>query len=379
MIRVLHIGSFQGNIGDRLNHLGFRPWFERIVNDRVQWTELEIRRWYRREIDFREAVTELSRDVDLIIAGGGGFWELWPENTETGTSLDFSYEFLERLGKPVFFNALGVDSGQGIGSRARESFAEFLEALVSDDSFLVSVRNDGSTETLRNFFGGLVPSGIFEIPDHGFFAALELGLGSDVPKRNALVLSIAVDMPHLRFRRGLTADMFLGSFARAIESISDKFGLEIVLVPHIYSDLAGIAELLSLLPDSVRRESVRVAALETTSFSGVGFIHEYMASRMVASMRFHGNVMGISSRAPTIGLDSYPKVRALIRGLPPECVNMLEINQADFSERFTNKVENMFLLENSKVSQYFDAVNSNLLEERSRFGSDLADWLGRTI
>jgi hypothetical protein len=44
---VLHLASFPGNVGDIANHFGFRPWFERLVEREVKWTEIEIRDFYR--------------------------------------------------------------------------------------------------------------------------------------------------------------------------------------------------------------------------------------------------------------------------------------------------------------------------------------------
>ena len=36
---VLHIASFTGNIGDNANHLGFRSWFETLVENKIQWND----------------------------------------------------------------------------------------------------------------------------------------------------------------------------------------------------------------------------------------------------------------------------------------------------------------------------------------------------
>ena len=44
-MKILHLASFTGNIGDNANHSGFRYWFEKY-NDEAEWTELEIREFY---------------------------------------------------------------------------------------------------------------------------------------------------------------------------------------------------------------------------------------------------------------------------------------------------------------------------------------------
>ena len=45
-MNILHLASFNGNVGDNFNHQGFRPWFEKISGKNINWTQLEIRQFY---------------------------------------------------------------------------------------------------------------------------------------------------------------------------------------------------------------------------------------------------------------------------------------------------------------------------------------------
>lgn len=309
-MHLLHIASFEGNLGDRVNHLAFRPWFSAMFKDEVNWSNFEIRSVFRKEVGFRKGVAEASRAADAIVIGGGGFWELWPEDYWSGTSLDLDPDFLESLGKPVFFNALGVDDGRGIGRHAEKNFGGLLKYLLADTRYLVSVRNDGSVGALRNHFG-MSPGSVLESPDHGFFAPdFVANAGAPISGRYVAV-SLAQDMPNLRFRGGFNSDGLIAQIAQSIESLVEEANLSFALVPHIYSDLDVYAGLLRILSDKTRRERMTVMPLQTARTTGHHAVDTYRNANLAWTMRFHASALAIGAGVPTIGLLSYPKVRSI--------------------------------------------------------------------
>jgi hypothetical protein len=48
-LRVSHVTSSSGNIGDNSNHKGLQPWFEEQFGRFVVWTRLEISEFYWKE------------------------------------------------------------------------------------------------------------------------------------------------------------------------------------------------------------------------------------------------------------------------------------------------------------------------------------------
>ena len=78
-LKILHIASFSGNIGDNANHMGFRPWFEALAGAPVSWTRLEIREFYWRERQWDAALVDFINTHDLLVIGGGNYFELWVE------------------------------------------------------------------------------------------------------------------------------------------------------------------------------------------------------------------------------------------------------------------------------------------------------------
>ena len=80
--------------------------FVRILDDRV---------WYRTNLctielysNTSSSITQINRYKGLVI-GGGNYFELWPKNSPTGTSIAMPLELFDKIEVPVFFNALGVD------------------------------------------------------------------------------------------------------------------------------------------------------------------------------------------------------------------------------------------------------------------------------
>ena len=231
-MRILHLASFAGNSGDTLNHNGFRNWLEGFFDEQVIWSEFEIRDVYRGEKTFAYDLVQESKDADLLVIGGGNYFELWPENTITGTSLDFSDETLEAINCPIFFNALGVDSGQGIGSSAKKNFAKFINHIRSSEKFLVTVRNDGSYKTIGSMIGDTEE--IHEIPDHGFFGKSAVSKSLlHAGGRTTIGINLAIDMPDVRFSGFENIETFLAEFSQALVEIHKQTQCVFKFFPHV--------------------------------------------------------------------------------------------------------------------------------------------------
>ena len=145
-LRFLHIASFSGNIGDNANHIGYRRWIEGLSERSIEWTNLEIRQFFWCEREWDEDFVEYANSFDGLVIGGGNYFELWVESSPTGTSIAIAPELWSKLTVPVYFNALGVDPGQGVPEICRTRFKAFLDTALKNDKIIVSVRNGRSDE-----------------------------------------------------------------------------------------------------------------------------------------------------------------------------------------------------------------------------------------
>jgi hypothetical protein len=369
-VRVAHLASFQGNIGDQLSHLSFRKWFESLFQEPISWRDLEIRDSFRGIVSVREMLQNSLPFVDMIVIGGGNFWELWPRDTATGTSIDLSVSDITSLGKPVFFNSLGIDTGQGVSAKAL-NFPAYLEDLLVQERFFVTVRNDGAIQNMEEHFGWAEDE-VRCLPDHGFFAFDDfIKTGKD---DSVVAINFATDMPKIRFSHSTETEQ-LAALARGIE-VLDDFGIRSFrLVPHIWRDLEAVVSLLSMLPDRIVREKIDVEALSTTSrISAVSKFQAYESASMVIATRFHSNVAGIATGSKLLPIVNYPQINRLLDNLPyPWSLPLL--SSSDLSEW----VPTILSVASAPSSEYVEqslANMSSLRNQRAEVGELLKVWLG---
>jgi polysaccharide pyruvyl transferase WcaK-like protein len=335
-MKVLHLASFTGNIGDNANHSGFRAWFEGLVGIQVSWTDLEIREYYWRERRFDESFLEMLRSFDLLVIGGGNYFELWLERSHTGTSIDIPPDIFAQIEIPVFFNALGCDEGQGATESALSRFRAFMEVLTSNDRYLVTVRNDGSGAVIRKVLPASMAEKVTVIPDGGFFLDIDSPPMPDGPMpRLRVALNLACDMPEIRFAAFAGAaggyENFCEEFAACIEAIAvQRPDVHFVLFSHIHSDLKINSDLVARLGDRLRRTRVSTAPYVTGAVGARHVYGLYSQCDLVIGMRFHANVCAFGTGVPSLGLYNYPQIKLLYDELV--CADRcLDVRQPGFS------------------------------------------------
>ena len=368
-LKVGQLGSFLGNIGDLVNHESFRIWFELLLGSKVQWQNFEIRDCYRGKLFFNPDFNEFANRQDLVVIGGGNFFELWPENSCNGTSIDLSYIDLKAIGCPVFFNALGVDGGQGIGNQAQKNFKNFFDEIANDDQFFVSVRNDGSIAQLQEM--GISTARVKCLPDAAFFynSPDQRSPRSDM----SIAINIAMDMPHIRYKDG-TGEHFLDSISEVLKELSSSnLQMKFTLVPHIYSDLIFITRLLERLPEQIVRERITVERYDASVRGAREIASVYATCNLVIAQRFHANVIPIALGTPVIGLDSYPQIKNLYDEIANQ-ENSLKIDVDNFSSMLIQKASLIFQNPNAIIDLQ-NSVVTRLERERFEVGRELMTWL----
>lgn len=380
-LRILHLASFSGNVGDNANHAGFRPWLEAMVEQPVEWRELEIREFYWRERAFDGGFVDLANQHDLLVIGGGNYFELWVEDSGTGTSIDIHPRDFGRIRTPIFFNALGVDAGQGVSEANAARFKAFMESLLASDQYLVTVRNDGATRTLAEFISPTIADAVGLLPDGGFFADFASSRTSyHEPGRTAVGINLARDMADVRFGNGSGAsgyDAFCDSIAQTIAMICGRQEVDVVLFPHIYSDLAVLSDVVDRLPDRLRRTRLSVAPYSVGSAGAQRTFGGYAACALIMGMRFHSNVCPIGMGIPTIGLNSYRQIELLYEELSfPD--GWVDVSSPGFEEalaaRATAVIEDPAELR-SRVSE----LKARVEDQRGQLAPVVGSWLARTI
>ena len=381
--RVLHIASFDGNIGDNASHNGFYRQLQHNTGWSLDLHQREIRKTY---LNYQGADRwhwddDLICDInnhDLTVIGGGNYFELWVENSRTGTTIDLAPESLKNIRKPLVFNGVGFDPNIGISEQAVARFKRFVETATSLPSCVMTVRNDGSGKYLRQHLGDAMAERIPVIPDPGFF--VDPGPASLPPSlegKTFWVLNLAMDRPERRFPGNGKLDYsgFLREITAFVIRACETYpGLEIVLAPHIFSDLDPIRDVVSTLPDHIRRWRVSVAPLLHGMGSEMTLFALYKHAELTLGPRFHANVCPIGLGTPSIGLVTTEKLADLYEelGMPERAI---QAQHAGFGEALWQLTESTIDSKELIRSEY-NSLRERLLTQSNTVYRDLTNLVG---
>lgn len=381
-LRFLHIASFSGNIGDNANHIGYRSWIEKLSKRSIEWTQLEIRQFFWREREWDQGFVDFANSFDGLIIGGGNYFELWVEDSPTGTSIAIAPDLWAKLNVPVYFNALGVDPGQGVPEICRTRFKAFLDTTLENENVLVSVRNDGAEKNLADHIGVTYSESVVCAPDNGFFAEFEpaqsVPFFSDPSVCRVVTMNLASDMAEIRFA-GIDGgiDGFTSEIARAIDDLAQRDpSLGFLFAPHIFRDLDVVSQVIDRLSDRMRRTRVAQAPYGTGDAAAKAVFGLYAASDVCVGMRFHANVVPLGCLRQTLGLVSYQQVSALYDeiGQPDRCV---DVSKNGFAETLSNRVLDAL----DRPHQAFNKTPQDALSSaqamRDSMTPQVLDWLSR--
>lgn len=358
-IRTLHLASFNGNIGDNANHNGFYNGLSEIKEYEFSIDKLEIREFYWRKRFFDESFVSLVNQYDLLIIGGGNYFELWVENSPTGTSVMIAPDMFKKINIPVVFNALGVDPAQGASKRCCDKFRKFLDVVFENPKNLVSLRNDGSFHAMEHYIGRNYADNCLLTPDAGCNLSINKGIDLHIDGRY-IALNVAGDMLDKRFSEcgdEIGYDSFLSEISIFLQKIIlEKIVDHVVFVPHVFKDLECASDIISLLSDDVRRKNVVLAPLLT----GQGceeIFSLYEKSIITIAMRFHANLCSISQNVPTIGLINYRQIEELYKGMNLSDY-VVDVRYKGFSMELLKKVK--LLMESGREEfEFVSAFNKN--------------------
>lgn len=371
-MKILHLASFSGNIGDGANHRGFYRMFKHYVDPSAVFYSCEIRDFYRswgiRKFD--EQFVEEVNSYDMLLIGGGNFFEICWDYSQTGCTIDFSDEVIDAIDIPILIVGMGFDDTKGYSDQTEKRFEDFLEKLIAKNAKLL-FRNDGSIELLKNHYDDSLISQVSEIPDGGFFYKIR---EPQTVFEKTVSFCIAQDMSELRYKggnhEGFSSDLacWCNDFFRAHREY------KIIFVPHIYSDLSIINEVVQGISDQNRRLNVLIAPLFATSPSLIDpTFSSYYGTSLVVSMRFHGNVVPLGNSIPTLGISSLPKHKLLYENLGLGD-RYLSSTSDDFWAKFDSMVSDSISRQESIVKRY-SVIQKRVIQNEIKQLNDIKSWI----
>lgn len=380
-LKVIQLASFEGNIGDNANMVGTRTQLSKNLNFEIEYFDIEIREFFWKIRKYDDQFIDLVNQHDLLIIGGGNYFELWVEHSNTGTSIDISFDVLRRIKVPILFYALGVDPAMGFSNNTLNRFKSFLDCLFSSKKYLVSVRNDGSMDTVRTYFGEDYARKMYHVPDGGFFTVVKDHFHPELPNNeNNIGINLAGDMLDIRFGNSSTNSKKINSevFTTIFGDLINKFLEEnstssFVFIPHIFKDLNLISHVISKLEDKFIRNRITVAPYIHGTGSQEYIFDLYRKCDLIIGNRFHANACAIGLCVPSIGIINYAQIGNLYKEL-----NMIDrsvvVNELGF-EKILRKLILDSLLNAKNIKQKYAIVKDNLLKEIKSFHNILNKWI----
>lgn len=337
-MKVLHIASFRGNIGDNLSHLGFAKILESL-NVIAEVDRVEIRKFYKNydgvdKCFFDKKFIDTMNRYDLVVIGGGGFFDFWVEGSVTGTTIDMDLDLIKTIKVPTVFASIGSHPHKTVPVGNEDKFKRFFSELVQNENIYIGLRNDGSIKVLHRLFGEDVTkwSQVDEILDNAFFC------GDGPVERKALYpepyVAINITSDQLEMASSRRGDInrkdYVHAMSRFIEWQAEDFN--IIFVPHIYSDLEAIYEVLAALGQAVIRNRVSIAPCVQGDNGSLEALSIYRGSELVVASRFHANVGPLAIGSKVLGLAVLDRVAYMYNSVG------LEDRYVDINEKLEDEL-----------------------------------------
>lgn len=282
---------------------------------------------------------------------------------------------IEKIRTPILFFGLGCDIAKGASENTIKKFEKFLDYVTNSNKYMVTLRNDGSFETIRQLYGDKYFNSIHRVADGAFSFKPKSLLYDEISHDSKLIgINIASDMIDIRFNNNLKYTDFINEMSIVINHfLDDRKEYNVILFPHIYSDLKAIYDLLEKIEDPIRRKKIIVAPLLTGMGSEEYIFGMYNKCDMIMGMRFHSNVCAITQNIPTIGLSSYKKIHDLYLEL--ELLDrVIYVNKKGFHETLSNKIN--YTLDNiDNIKEKYKRVIKKIEEGNIHFYHLLKKWV----
>ncbi|MGW8121970.1 polysaccharide pyruvyl transferase family protein [Roseivirga echinicomitans] len=346
-MRILHIASFVGNIGDNASHIGFLNIIRAcgIANPKI--TRLEIRKFYnsyeaedKLKFDYRFA--EIADQYDLVVIGGGGFLDFWVENSTTGTTIDISQDVLDKISTPIFITSVGCVPHKPVPDGNIERFQRFLDDFLARKNCALALRSDGSKDVIQELFGDQYNDSISHILDNAFF--YENSTDFLLTERDYMVINIAEDQLFMQNRiiGKIEVSEFYQGLIHFINNVLTTTDLQIVFVSHIYKDLNVYLKLINSFDDFVVRTRFIIAPLIQYDEGCDKVFSIYKSSSAIVGMRYHSNVCSLAMNKNITGLVALDRVKYLYDGIGMNhsYVSIDKDFVADLTHKFSKQINN---------------------------------------
>lgn len=352
--KYLHVASFEGNAGDAVNHLGF---YRAVGIEREEVQQIEIRRFYHNyqgaKLFFDNNLIELINNSKALILGGGGFFDVYWDDSYTGTTIDMRTDFIDKIQVPVLVNAMGIHFDR-TQKAAIEKFYKFYRDISTRKNWLIAIRNDGSAQRFKEVYSENLATEVECVPDNGFAF-----LCDDIPRRNTSItvgLNITNDLLDSSFIGEKKIEDFNFEMSQFIKELLTA-GIHIVFFLHAPQDIKTLSIIQDILGKEFFRANITIAPYEPSDKGIADLVSFYKRCDAVVAMRFHANVICLANNIPVVGLAVHEQITGLYEeiGLKEMCIR---VGEKEYTEKLMEQLK--MQVENG---DYYKAIGKDLMNE----------------
>lgn len=353
-LKILHLASFVGNIGDNASHAGFDEILANFFSKKPEITKLDIRKFYKNyslsdKLVFDDNFISLANKHNLLVIGGGAFLSFLEKDSSTGTVLNINSEMLKKINVPILVTSIGCvyDNSKKIPDYNINNFKNFIDSLLNREKTILALRNDGSKNIIAEHYGKIYEKKIPEVLDSGFFYDPNKDFYIALPEKYVLI-NIANDQVVMN---GINSKKYYDGLNEVVKHIIKNTELDIVFAPHIYSDINAISKVFESINDYYVRTRVHVAPYSLGPKGADLIFSIYKKSELVLGMRFHSNICSLGMNVLSIGIAALDGVKNIYNslGLPDRYVLLEENFSGKLIEKIDHTLKNKTkILEKSK-------------------------------
>ena len=314
IVKILHLASFIGNIGDNASHYGTYKILDSIFNFDYRVDTFEIRKTYanynlKDKCCFDNDFAKLANCYDLLLIGGGCFLDFWVKDSATGTTLDISDEILREIRTPIAICSMGCLHRENVPRGNIRKLDRFLTCLMERNNTFVSIRNDSSLQVLQKVIGNKFAHTLPEVLDSAYFYENN---GLSYRPVDSEYIIINFNYEQLSRNNLLIGDidllLFKAELLKVVNYIIDNTDYNIVFTAHVYADYGAMIDFLNDINDYHIRTRIAVTPYVQGSYGCEQIFSAYKNSSLVIGMRYHAVVCSISLGTPCVGIASTDRV-----------------------------------------------------------------------
>lgn len=380
-LALMHLANFNStNIGNGALVNGLESTMSEDFDRPIRWQREPWDDYTFRLRDFDQAFVDKVNQTDGLVVGGAVTFNGRDYNDRTGTRFELPHSLWNSLTKPVAFYGLSYRHWQNQTYHHLDTFKATIEKILATPNMLLTLRNDGTREWLKDLTG-IESDAIIDVPDSAMY--VQADKQADYPElrdgvRNIMVSFNDEDLAY-RYDETLSVpgkldrsrDHVVNALVSAIERLAERYPLNIILVPHYFDDFRMMSSFIEKIRPRIAHQnmvSTGLVRIEHTSW----FYGRYAKADAAISMRVHSMSPCIGLGTPMVPFTTQERMTDFLEniGLASYGVDAFELASAD---RLYEKVVHA-LDHPDQVRTAFSAATATMRAKSYEFHRQLADF-----